>query len=123
MEGQCPLGDRVPSVKNLRHNFVAEIQCLTGDSRLGGINKQAHEGRRSGRLALRFTEFRYLVELSLRWFLVDLAKEYCFDKQNRYPKAATPTGGIRSIAQFGIINVIGAIAADVLLRNKIGRTQ
>src|SRR5262249_37488423 len=58
-----------------------------------------------------------------RRLLVGFGKQDCFSQQNGYAKAATPTGGIGSVAKLGIIDVVGAVTADILLRDEIRRAQ
>src|ERR1051325_7401503 len=52
-------------IKNVRHDFVAEIQIFTIDSRLLRRNRQPHEVRTARGLVLRLAQFRNLVQLSL----------------------------------------------------------
>src|SRR6202008_2299333 len=55
--------------------------------------------------------------------LVGLLKQDCFNQQNRNSKAATPAGCIGSVTKLSVVDVVGAVAADVLLREKISCAQ
>ncbi len=120
MKRQAALWGGVASIINLRHDFIAKIQCVTGNARLGGVDPQPHESRRPGRFAVRFTQFGNLVELSLRGFLVGLTKEDPFNEQNRQAEPAAPAPRIRCVAEFRVVDVAGPLAAEVLLSEEVG---
>jgi len=69
-------GDRafwagVTFVKNLRHDFVTEIQLFAVNSGLLRRDKEAHELGRSRGYIFRFAEFGNGVKLPDRGFLID----------------------------------------------------
>src|SRR5207248_10267520 len=81
------------------------------------------ERRRSRGFVLWLAELGDLVELAVRRFSIDAAEERPRNKQNRQPAAAPPGAGIRCVAKFRIVDVVGMGSADVLLRNEAGGTK
>jgi hypothetical protein len=107
----------------LRHDFIAEIQCVTGNARLSGVDKKPHESRRAGRVAVQFFQFGNLIELPLRGLLVGLTKEDRFDEQYRRAEPATPAHRIGRVAQLGVADIVSALAAKILLSDEAGGTE
>jgi hypothetical protein len=59
----------------------------------------------------------------LRRLLVGQIEKDRLDEQDRCPESAPPAGGIGRVAQFSVIDVIGPVAADILLSEEAGGTQ
>src|SRR5690348_5983483 len=52
VKSQRTLRSRVASVINLRHDFIAKIQCFAGYPGLLGIDHETHECGRAGRFGI-----------------------------------------------------------------------
>ena len=75
VEGELSLRRGIAAVEYLRHDLVAEVEAVAGDSRLiRRVDQQAHELRRARRLAGRLSQLRDRVQLADRRLLVDLAR-------------------------------------------------
>jgi hypothetical protein len=91
-------GHPTARVENLSHDLIAEIQAFTRNPWLIGRHEQAQKRRRSGRFAAGLPELRYFVELSKRWFPIDVIKDGARDEQNGQTTPAPPPARVRGIA-------------------------
>src|SRR5262245_29972113 len=113
----------VAAVVDLRHDLVAEIQSRARDSGLGRRHRETHEGRRARGLAWRLSELRNLVELANARLLVDPVEHKADDHQQRHAQAAPQRRRVRSVEQFDVVDVVGVVAADILLSHETGGAQ
>src|SRR6516225_4134345 len=122
-ERERALRPGVAAVVDLRHDLVAEIQSRAFDSGVAWRHSETHEGRRARRLSLRLSELRNLVELANARLLVDYAEHDPDDHQERHAQAPPQRRRVRSVEQFDVVDVVGVVAADILLGHETGGTQ
>ena len=120
LEGESAFRQRIASVKNLCHDFVAKIQGLTVYPGLFGRDEQTHELRGSRGDVFLLAELGDLVQLSDRGFLIRAEEDCACNEQDRQPAPATPGAGVGGVACLRIVDVVGMISADVLLGDKVG---
>src|SRR5204863_5409825 len=113
----------VAPVKDLAHDFVAEIKRVTFDSELIGRDEQAHERRHARQLAARFVELGDFVELPNGRLAIYQREDRARDEEHGNSADAPPPVRVRRIAQLDIIDVPVVLAAEVLLGDEVGRLQ
>src|SRR5262245_38818297 len=123
VEGERALRPGVAAVVDLRHDLVAEIQSRALDSGLAWRHRETHEGRRARRVSLRLSELRNLVELANVRLFVDHAEHHPDDHQERHAQAPPQRRRVRSVEQFDVVDVVGVVAADILLGHETGGAQ
>ena len=88
-----------------------------------GSHEQPHELRRPRRRARRFAELGNRIQLTDTRLLVHAAEHEANDQQQRRTRAAARAGRVGSVTQLGVVDELGVCAADVLLRDEIGRAK
>src|SRR5215472_1341249 len=68
-------------------------------------------------------QLRDLIELADRRFLVDAAEDQARHEQRAEAGAPPKRRGVGRVLEFGVIEVVGRVAADVLLRGEARRAQ
>ena len=118
-EGERALRHRVAAIVDLRHDLVAEIEIIAHDHRLLGHDGQLHELRRARRLIRRLGQLRDLIDLPERRLFVGKLQRDAGGHQHRHAEAAAKQGGVRGVAQHGLVDAVHLLATDVLLRDEI----
>src|SRR5262249_1734447 len=108
----------IAAIKNLRHDFITEIQIGAFNPGLLRRNDQAHELGTTRGFALGFTELGYLIKLTVGGLAIDELKHQSLNENNRRPPAPAISMNVRRVSQLGVIDVVRARAGDVLLREK-----
>ena len=123
VENQLTPGRGIPSVKDLRHDFITKIQVTPFDSRLVRRNREAHIVWASRELAVRLIELSDLIQLPLRRLAINDLKHDSGNKQDWGSPTAPPRMNVWRAAQFRIIYVDCVFAGDVLLREEARGSQ
>src|SRR3954453_10115086 len=108
----------IAGVVDVGHDFVAEVEVIAGDDRLSRGNGKLHELGGARRLGRWFLELGDLVDLPDGRLFLGLFERNPGQHQNGHAAAAATDGGIRRVAQLGVIDVRGDLAADVFLAHE-----
>ena len=122
-ECERALGNGISTVEYLPHDFVAEVELGTGNSRLVRSDAQPHELRCARGRSRRFSKLGDRIQLADTRLLVDAAEHEANRQQQGRTGAAARARRIGSVAQLGVVDELGVRSADVLLRDEIGRAQ
>ena len=80
VEGERAFGHSITWVKDLRHDFFTKIQRRPFDPGLLWRNEEPHEFRAPRGFIRWFAKLSDLVQLAVRWFLINTLKERARDE-------------------------------------------